>query len=35
MSIIGFILGFVVGTLFGWQILSWLVPIILAKISGM
>lgn len=29
-----FILGFVIGTLFGWKLLSWIVPIILNKLGG-
>ena len=29
-----FVIGFVIGTLFGWQILNWLIPIILNKIGG-
>ncbi len=35
MSLSSFLLGFVVGTFFGWQIVSWIVPIIITNISGM
>jgi|TARA_R100000093_G_scaffold34741_1_gene18359 hypothetical protein len=34
MSLLSFVGGFIVGTLFGWKILNWLAPKILELISG-